>query len=85
LIASIDRQTESGEVDFEDIDMKRLKNNIAMCLESLDFTKKLIEDYIRIFELTISDIGEDGNEVIRRHLEQGRKGLQSYLLIMQMI
>ena len=56
-----------------------------MCLESLDFTKKLIEDYIRIFELTISEIGEDGNEVIRRHLEQGRKGLQSYLLIMQMI
>jgi hypothetical protein len=59
--------------------MKRLKNNIAMCLESLDFTKKLIEDYIRIFEMTITEIEEDGNEVIRRHLEQGMKGLRSYL------
>jgi hypothetical protein len=39
--------------------MKRLKDNIAMCLESLDFTKKLIEDYIRIFEITIKEIGED--------------------------
>jgi hypothetical protein len=58
--------------------MKRLKDNIAMCLESIDFTKKLIEDYIRIFEITIKEIGEDGNEVIRRHLEQGMKGLRSY-------
>jgi hypothetical protein len=58
--------------------MKRLKENIAMCLESIDFTKKLIEDYIRIFEITIKEIGEDGNEVIRRHLEQGMKGLRSY-------
>jgi hypothetical protein len=58
--------------------MRRLKDNIAMCLESLDFTKKLIEDYIRIFEITIKEIGEDGNEVIRRHLEHGMKGLRSY-------
>jgi hypothetical protein len=58
--------------------MKRLKDNIAMCLESIDFTKKLIEDYIRIFEITIKEIGEDGNEVIRQHLEQGMKGLRSY-------
>jgi len=58
--------------------MKRLKDNIAMCLESIDFTKKLIEDYIRIFEITIKEIGEDGNEVIRRHLEHGMKGLRSY-------
>jgi hypothetical protein len=58
--------------------MKRLKDNIAMCLESIDFTKKLIEDYIRIFEISIKEIGEDGNEVIRRHLEQGMKGLRSY-------
>ena len=58
--------------------MKRLKENIAMCLESIDFTKKLIEDYIRIFEITIKEIGEDGNEVIRRHLEHGMKGLRSY-------
>ena len=49
-----------------------------MCLESIDFTKKLIEDYIRIFEITIKEIGEDGNEVIRRHLEHGMKGLRSY-------
>ena len=49
-----------------------------MCLESIDFTKKLIEDYIRIFEITIKEIGEDGNEVIRRHLEHGMKGLSSY-------
>jgi len=58
--------------------MKRLKDNIAMCLESIDFTKKLIEDYIRIFEISIKEIGEDGNEVIRRHLEHGMKGLSSY-------
>jgi len=30
-------------------EMIRLKDNIAMCLESLDFTKKLIENYIGIF------------------------------------
>ena len=26
----------------------------------------------------IKEIGEDGNEVIRRHLEHGMKGLRSY-------
>ena len=59
--------------------MKRLKDNISMCLESLEFTKKLIEDYIRIFEMTLAELGEDGNEVIHRHLEHGLKGLRSYL------
>ncbi len=50
---------------IEDLEMRRLRDNVAMCLESLEFTKKLIEDYIRIFELTIDEIGDDGNEVIR--------------------
>lgn len=56
-----------------------------MCLESVEFTKKLIEDYIRLFQVTINDIGEDGNELIKRQFEQGKKGLNSYMQIMSMI
>ena len=54
-------------------------------MESIDFTKKMIEEYIKIFEISIQEIGEDGNEFFRSHFEQGIKGLNSYLAIMNMI
>jgi len=42
-------RTSKDEAVISNNEMIRLKDNIAMCLESLDFTKKLIENYIGIF------------------------------------
>jgi len=51
------------------VEVRRLRSNINMCMESIDFTKKLIEEYIKVFEMTIAEIGDEGNELFKRHFE----------------
>ena len=53
----------------EMVEVRRLRSNINMCMESIDFTKKLIEEYIKVFEMTIAEIGDEGNELFKRHFD----------------
>jgi hypothetical protein len=53
----------------EMVEVRRLRSNIKMCMESIDFTKKLIEEYIKVFEMTIAEIGDEGNELFKRHFD----------------
>ncbi len=51
----------------EDEDVKRLSNNISLCLDSITFTKALIHDYITFFESQGRQLGDEGNEIFRKH------------------
>jgi len=64
----LNRGTHNNENE-EMVEVRRLRSNINMCMESIDFTKKLIEEYIKVFEMTIAEIGDEGNELFKRHFD----------------
>jgi len=51
----------------EDEDVKRLAGNISLCIDSICFTKGLIQEYIDFFEKHVEYLGEDGNEITKKH------------------
>ena len=69
----------------EDEDVKRLSSNIQLCVDSICFTKGLIQEYIDFFEKQDTLLGEDGNEITKKHFSQGIKCLESYQSIMTLI
>jgi hypothetical protein len=70
-VSSSNNSEDNENGDNPPNEMKRLSSNIAMCLDSVHFTRKLIEDYLKLFEVSLSEIGEDGNELIRRQFLSG--------------
>ena len=69
----------------EDEDVRRLSANISMCIDSILFTKRLIQDYVDFFERQDDLLGDDGNEITKKHFSQGLKCLESYQSIMTLI
>jgi hypothetical protein len=74
--------SEGGE---EDEDVKRLAGNIRLCMESIVMTKGIILEYQQLFDNTASEMGEDANEIYKKHFSQGRNCLDSYLGILNLI
>lgn len=56
--------SEGGE---EDEDVKRLAGNIRLCMESIVMTKGIILEYQQLFDNTASEMGEDANEIYKKH------------------
>jgi hypothetical protein len=62
-----------------------LGDNIHLCLNSISKTKGFIREYQTLFEATFKEIGEDGNEITKKHFSSGRKCLESYISIIDVI
>jgi hypothetical protein len=58
---------------------------VQNCLGLIVNAKALIKEYSSLFQETLDNMDEDANEIIKRHYEQGRNGLVSYLNIINMI
>lgn len=66
-------------------EVRKLADNINLCMGSIASTKSLITEYSALFNATYSELGEDSNEIIRKHFAQGRNCLESYLSIITLI
>jgi hypothetical protein len=66
-------------------EVRKLADNIQLCMHSIANTKALINEYSALFEATATELGEDANEIIKRHFSQGRNCLESYLSIITLI
>jgi hypothetical protein len=51
----------------EDEDVKRLHANITLCIDSITFTKDLIQEYIDFFEKHNKTLGDEGNEIVHKN------------------
>ena len=69
----------------DDEDVRRLSANISLCIDSIQFTKTLIQEYADFFERQVEQLGDDGNEITKKHFSQGLKCLESYQSIMTLI
>lgn len=56
-----------------------------MCVDSIKRTKTIIEEYMTFFQQMDAEIGEDGNEIIRRNFSQGANCMASYTSMLTMI
>lgn len=48
-----------------DSDIEKLAQMIRQCQASIKGTRCLITEYLRLFELTMQSLDEDGNEIIK--------------------
>ena len=62
-----------------------MQNNIKLCLRSIVNTRNLILEHEKIFDQTVSKMGDNANEIIRKNFSQGRNCLESYLAIISLI
>jgi hypothetical protein len=70
---------------FEEEEVRRIGDNIRLCLSSVASTKSTIDSYIEHFKEMEASIGEEGNEIVRRQFLQGINCLESYSTILTMI
>ena len=66
-------------------DVALLSKNIQVCLDSIANTRLLIIEYCDLFKQQNRHMGEDANEIIKQHYEQGAKCLGSYHTIVSLI